>query len=233
MPRFSANSKLVLLALSLLIPCSSMHAQGRGGGGGRGPGGGGGGFPNGGGGGFPSGGSGFPGDNRGGFPGGGGGGFPSSHGDHRNDGSSMPGRSPVSHGNTSPSITRPAQSVHPTVTLGPGGRWWDDKKFSRSVGIDDEQRKRMDGIFTENKGALSESYNALQREEKTLGKLIEAKDLDENRILSQIDTVAQARANLEKSMTKVVLALRRSLSPEQQKQLEAKTRALQEQQEPQ
>lgn len=230
MPRISANPKFALLALTLLLPFTCLHAQGRGGG--RGPGGGGGapggmpggGFPGGGGGGFPGSGGGFPGSNGGTFPGGG------HHGDMGTE--SIPvGRPTV---NRSPSVssgsssTRSMQTSHATLSFGPSGRWWDDKKFSRSVGIDDDQRKRMDSIFSDNKGALAESYNALQREEKTLSKLVESRQPDEARIMAQIDTVFQARANMEKTMTKTMLALRGTLTAKQQEQLEAKTRELQE-----
>ena len=212
---FSARSKFVLLALALALTSAGACAQGHGPGGGGGHGGppGGGGFPGGSHGGFPS-------DNRGGFPG----------DNHHN----FPGHDRGDFGHNTPvrSAPRP-QFTHPVVQLGPSGRWWDDKNFSRSVGIDDDTRKRMDSIFHDNKGALTESYKGLQREEQTLGKLIDAKNPDEPAILAQIDRVAQARADLEKASTRLVLALRRSLTPEQQSKLEAKTRQLQEQQEQQ
>ncbi|MBS1815092.1 MAG: periplasmic heavy metal sensor [Acidobacteria bacterium] len=209
----SAKSKFALLALALALTSAGAYAQGRGPGGGGGHGGpppGGGGFPGASHGGFPS-------DNRGGFP-----------GDNRNN---FPSRNHGGFGHNAPvrSAPRP-QFTHPVVQLGPSGRWWDDKKFSRSVGIDDDTRKRMDSIFNDNKGTLTDSFKSLQREEQTLGKLIDAKEPDEPAILAQIDRVAQARADLEKASTRLVLALRRSLSPEQQSKLEAKTRQLQEEQ---
>lgn len=206
----STKSLLALLALSVALAGASAYAQGRGHGGGGAQHGGG--FP---GGGFPGGShrGGFPGDNRSGFPNNDRGGF----------GGNVPHTTPV---------PRP-HSTHAVVQLGPTARWWDDKKFSRSVGVDDATRKRMDSIFNENKSALSGSYNNLQHEEKILGKLVGAKQPDEASILAQIDRVSQARAELEKASARLVLALKRTLTPEQQAKLEAKTREMQDEPPPQ
>lgn len=130
---------------------------------------------------------------------------------------------PVLSPNTSVHSSGKIGSTHAMVQVGPPGRWWDDKKFAKHIGIADDQRKRMDSIFNENKHSLSASYAALQQEESTLNKLVHAKQPDEQKIMAQIDQVAQARADLEKSATRMLLALRRELSDEQWSKLEEKT----------
>lgn len=126
--------------------------------------------------------------------------------------------------------TRPATSPaapHMTVQVGPPGRWWDDKSFARNIGIADDQRKRMDAIFNENKKSVIDSYNRLQREENALNKLVKAKHPNEEKIMAQIDQAAQARVDLEKNTTRLMLALRRELTDDQLAKLEAHSQEMQ------
>ncbi|NUQ30469.1 MAG: periplasmic heavy metal sensor [Acidobacteriaceae bacterium] len=139
--------------------------------------------------------------NGGGF----GGGFP----DRRNS-------PPPYNGSTSGTIS----TMHGGLQVGPPGRWWDDKKFAESIGIQKEQRARMDAIMDANRGTLATLYRSLRKEEDALGPLVSAEQPDENRILSQIDRVAQARAELEKANARMLLGIRRELTLDQWHKLE-------------
>lgn len=200
----------LLLAATLVFALPAARAQHGGGGGMGGP---------------PGGmGGGMGGGMRGAGGMGGFGGDPS-----RNDSiSGGSGNNPMSSGMTSSSGTMRSSGTistpHAMVRVGPPGRWWDDKKFANSIGIEEGQRKRMDTIFNQNKGPLSENFSSLQHAETQLNKLVRAKQPDETKILAQIDQVAQARADLEKSATKMLLALRRELSPEQWDKLQSRMR---------
>ena len=55
--------------------------------------------------------------------------------------------------------------------------------------------------------------------------LMKADQPDEGQILSQIDRVAQARAELEKANARMLLGIRKQLTPEQWKQTEAEREA--------
>jgi len=55
--------------------------------------------------------------------------------------------------------------------------------------------------------------------------LMKADQPDEGQILSQIDRVAQARAELEKANARMLLGIRKQLTPEQWKQMEAEREA--------
>jgi Spy/CpxP family protein refolding chaperone len=140
--------------------------------------------------------------NGGGF----GGGFP----DRRN---SSP---PPYNGGTPGTVS----TMHGGLQVGPPGRWWDDKKFSESIGIQKEQRARMDAIVDANRGTLATLYRSLRKEEDALGPLVSAEQPDENRILAQIDRVAQARAELEKANARMLLGIRRELTLDQWHKLE-------------
>ena len=61
----------------------------------------------------------------------------------------------------------------------------------------------------------------LEKQELTLQPLVDAERPDEAQVTAQIDKVAQARADLEKSNAKMLLAIRRILTVEQWKQLQA------------
>ena len=182
--------QLALALLAILLGGSVALAQGPGRPGGPGGGGMGGRPPMGNGGGF--------GGNRGGFP------------DRRNS-------SPPPFGGNNPGTM---STMHGGLQVGPPGRWWDDKKFAESIGIQKEQRARMDAIMDANRGTLATLYRSLRKEEDALGPLVSAEQPDENRILSQIDRVAQARAELEKANARMLLGIRRELTLDQWHKLE-------------
>ena len=106
------------------------------------------------------------------------------------------------------------------LQLGPPGRWWDDKNFAKSVGLDSLQQHRMDDVFSANKGNLVKLYKNLQHEESQLGKIVRGKDLIESQIFDQIDRVAQARGELEKANAHMLLEIRKEMSPEQAAKLD-------------
>jgi len=107
------------------------------------------------------------------------------------------------------------------LQLGPAGRWWDDRKVAKAVGLKPEQRQRMDTVFESNKTALYTTYRALKTEEAKLDTLQRAESPDESAILAQIDRVTALRGQLTKSSASLVLQLRKELTPEQLQKLQA------------
>ena len=112
--------------------------------------------------------------------------------------------------------------------LGPGGgmrgehgRWWNDQTAIDKYKLTDSQRKSMDDIFQQNRLALVDLHATLEKQELAMEPLMKADQPDEGRILQQIDRVAQARAELEKANARMLLGIRRQLTPEQWKQMEA------------
>jgi periplasmic protein CpxP/Spy len=99
------------------------------------------------------------------------------------------------------------------------GRWWDNPNVAQQVGITDDQKKKMDDIFQQNKLKLIDLKAALEKQEAIMQPLIEADQPDEAKILSQIDAIAQARAELEKANARMLLGIRTMLTPDQWKKL--------------
>jgi Spy/CpxP family protein refolding chaperone len=105
--------------------------------------------------------------------------------------------------------------------VGPPGRWWDDPEFVKRFGLSEDQQKKMDEIFNTNRLKLIDLFAAVQKEEAIMEPLVAADPPDENKLLAQIDRVAQARAELEKANARMLLGIRRQLTHEQWLKLQA------------
>jgi Spy/CpxP family protein refolding chaperone len=125
-----------------------------------------------------------------------------------------PGPPPASGGMTQ-------STMRGGMQLGPPGLWWDDRDFSRSIGLSRDQQRHMDTIFNANKAVLQSRYKDLQREESQLEMLTRARLLDEKQIFAQIDRVVQARGELEKANAHMLLAIREEMTPEQVERLDS------------
>lgn len=109
----------------------------------------------------------------------------------------------------------------PYLQLGPPGRWWNDPDIAQRVGLSAEQVKKMDDIFTANRLKLIDRFAAVQKEETIMEPLVAADPPDENKLLAQIDKVAQSRAELEKANARMLLELRGQLNHEQWMKLQS------------
>lgn len=107
--------------------------------------------------------------------------------------------------------------------LGPRGmhpRWWDNPQIAQKIGLSEDQRKKMDDIFQQNRLKLVDLDASLRKEEIAMEPLVNADQPDEPKLLAQIDRVAQARAELEKANARMLLGLRRVLTLDQWKKLQ-------------
>ncbi len=105
------------------------------------------------------------------------------------------------------------------------GRWWNNPQMVQKLAINSDQQKKMDDIFQQNRLRLIDLNATLQKEELIMEPLVGADQPDETKILGQIDKVAQARAELEKANARFLLGIRRILTPDQWKKLQAETQS--------
>jgi Spy/CpxP family protein refolding chaperone len=77
----------------------------------------------------------------------------------------------------------------------------------------------MDDIFLQHRLKLIDLNANLEKQETLLHPMIEADQPDEAKILSQIDAVAQARADLEKANARMLFDIRKTLTPDQWQKL--------------
>ena len=119
----------------------------------------------------------------------------------------------------------PRQQTQPSdgrvgLQVGPPGRWWDDHSFAKNLKLRPEQQQRMDAIFEQNRGALISSFQNVQQAQAQMEELSKSSTPDEAALFAQIDRVAQAHAELEKTTTHYLLQLRKEMDPDQIKRLE-------------
>jgi len=79
----------------------------------------------------------------------------------------------------------------------------------------------MDDIYQQHRVTLVDLHATLEKAELAMEPMMKADQPDESKILAQIDQVAQARAELEKANARMLLEIRRQLTPEQWKQISA------------
>ena len=82
---------------------------------------------------------------------------------------------------------------------------------------------KMDTIFEQNRSALIASFEGVRQAEEQMDQLSHAASPDEAALFAQIDRVAQARAELAKTTTHMLLQLRKEMEPDQIKRLEKAT----------
>jgi Spy/CpxP family protein refolding chaperone len=94
------------------------------------------------------------------------------------------------------------------------GTWWNNADTATRLNLTKDQQKKMDDIFQQFRLKLS-------KEELIMDPLIAAEKLDETKILTQIDRIALARAELEKANSRMLLGIRQSLTMEQWTKIQA------------
>jgi len=101
------------------------------------------------------------------------------------------------------------------LKIGLTDRWWKNPLTVTFLALTADQQKRMDDVFQRYRLKLIDLNAALEKEEVTMDPLVSAEPLEESKITAQIDRVAQARAELEKSNGRMLLGIRKLLMPEQ------------------
>lgn len=93
------------------------------------------------------------------------------------------------------------------------GKWWQDERFRRELGLTDEQSARLEAIFQKTQPTLRERMQALNQAEEQLDRLIEKGD--DASVLEYVGIVETARSELNKTRTMMLLRMRRTLTTDQ------------------
>jgi Spy/CpxP family protein refolding chaperone len=101
------------------------------------------------------------------------------------------------------------------------GTWWTRPEEIERLGLSADQRKNLNDILQQHRLKLIDLDAALQKEEVTLEPLVNADQPDDAKVFAQVDRVAQARAELEKANSRMLWQVRRVLTPDQWKLLQA------------
>jgi Spy/CpxP family protein refolding chaperone len=114
--------------------------------------------------------------------------------------------------------TGEVRSVRQTIgglQTGLPDRWWRNPSTTQSLGLTADQQRKMDDTFQQYRLKLIDLNASLEKEEVILEPLVATAALDESKITTQIDRVAQARAELEKANGRMLLGIRKQLTPDQ------------------
>jgi len=104
---------------------------------------------------------------------------------------------------------------------GPFGTWWKNSEVVKELQLSDAQVKQIEQTFLDYRLKLIDLRADVERQETKLQPLLEADQPNEQQVSSQVDAVVAARGKLEKTNTMMMLAIRRVLSVEQWKKLQA------------
>ena len=109
----------------------------------------------------------------------------------------------------------PPPAITGTGLMGLSGRWWLNAYAVQRLHVSSAQQKQMDAVFRESRPHLIDLSANMEKAEASLDLLLWAEHPDSNKISQQIDQVAEARAELEKANSKMLLRVLLLLTPEQ------------------
>jgi Spy/CpxP family protein refolding chaperone len=119
-------------------------------------------------------------------------------------------------------VTAPGgPGMPPPPPPAPLGKWWKNSDVVKELQLSDAQIKQIEQTFLDYRMRLIDLKADVERQELKLQPLIEADRPDEQQVGTQVDAVLAARAKLEKTNTMMMLAIRKALSVEQWKKLQA------------
>ena len=99
--------------------------------------------------------------------------------------------------------------------IGPGGMWWKRPEVVQRLNLTPDQVKRMDDIFQQSRIKLIDLKANVEKQEVMLEPMLSANPVDTAKAQGQIDKVADARAELEKTSARMLLSIRAVLTPDQ------------------
>jgi Spy/CpxP family protein refolding chaperone len=112
----------------------------------------------------------------------------------------------------------PAKAPRPGPDL---GKWWKNSEIAKHLQLSDSQVSQIEQTFLDHRLKLIDLRADVERQEAKLQPLIEADQPDEAKVSAQLDLLLAARNRLEKANAMMMLSIRKILSVEQWKKLEA------------
>ena len=102
----------------------------------------------------------------------------------------------------------------------PLGAWWRNSEIVKQLGLSDAEARQVEQIFQDHRAQLLNLHTALSQDEAQLQPLVAAERPNDAQVFTQIDKVAEARAELEKANGRMLFAIRRVLTAEQWRKLD-------------
>ena len=93
-------------------------------------------------------------------------------------------------------------------------KWWQSEKFQHALQLTPEQTSRIEETFQASLPEFRQQKQLLDQLEEDLSRLIDA-SADEGAVMQQADRVEQVRSDLSKARTRMLVRIRRVLTPDQ------------------
>ena len=113
------------------------------------------------------------------------------------------------------------QPPRPPQGMGPGGAWWRNSEVAKKLALADPQVAQIEKTFLERRLQLVDLRATLDKEELRLQPLLDAERPDEAKVAAQLDLIIAARGKLDKANALMLLAIRRTLTQDQWRTLQA------------
>jgi hypothetical protein len=131
-----------------------------------------------------------------------------------------PGNLHTPHGRERQAKTAASAPQHNALQFGPVGRWWDNHSVVQQIGLSKEQQIRMDSIFDANKPAILASYKSFLKAQSSLNAVNKDTKADKTTVFAAIDAVNNARSDLQKATSAMLMQIRNEMNPDQIAKLE-------------
>ena len=117
-----------------------------------------------------------------------------------------------------------AQAAAPAAARAQGPAWWESAWWNgplvQNLDLTEAQRKEIRNTVREYRGHLLDLREAAQRTDEDLDALLNASPLDRRKATEAIERLANARAELTRTLSQMTLRLRTILSDEQWQELQ-------------
>lgn len=120
-----------------------------------------------------------------------------------------------------PRSTAPPSALTQALKRPDLGAWWKNSDVVQELALSQEQVSQIEQAFFEHRLKLIDLKAAVEREETRLQPLMEADQIREAEIAAQIEKVVHARGALEITKVMMMISIRKVLTVDQWKKLEA------------
>lgn len=100
-----------------------------------------------------------------------------------------------------------------------GGSWWKNSEVAEKLKLTDQQKQQLESTFLDYRLKLVDLRADVERQELKLQPLMDADQVNEAQVSSQLDAVIAARGKLEKANAMMMISMRKVLTTDQWKQL--------------
>jgi Spy/CpxP family protein refolding chaperone len=124
----------------------------------------------------------------------------------------------------SAAVEVPAVQSPPNTGGASGGpsnwEWWNDAGVQKELGLTADKIKSINDFYSRRNEDLRPFVQEFLKQREELGKMTQARVVDESTYLLQVMRVESARARLNESRTVMLYRMYKSLSPEQHQKLQ-------------